>query len=423
METVGFATVALAILIFGLVSGRLQRTIVTAPMVFVALGLLTGAWGLGVIHLSIESGLLPILGELTLILILFTDASRIDLKLLRLEHDIPVRLLVAGLPLTILLGLGIAVVLFGKLEFWEAAVLAVMLAPTDAALGQAVVSSTRVPVRIRQALNVESGLNDGIVLPIILLFLSLASAEESAGNTGYWIRFTALQLVVGPVIGVVVGYAGGKLVARATKSGWMNDAFQRLSALGLALLAYAAAQLLGGNGFIAAFVAGLTVGNTSRAVCHCLFEFAEAEGQLLTLLVFMAFGAVIVPEAFRHLSWQAFLYAGMSLTVVRMIPTGLSLIGMRLKTESVLFLGWFGPRGLASILFSLLLLEEFNLNGGEEIITVVMLTVLVSVFAHGVTAVPWANWYAARAEEIKEGSETPEHVEVSEMPVRIRHRT
>ena len=421
MSTLAFVVVALAILGFGLVSGRVQRSFVTAPIVFVVFGFLVSQRVLGLVEFNVEERFIHLLAELTLVLVLFTDASRIDLRLLRREHDLPVRLLSIGLPLTIVAGTLLAVVVLGGLSFWEAALVAVILAPTDAALGQAVVSNKRVPVRIRQALNVESGLNDGIALPLVLIFLSFASIAAETHSVHYWARFVALQVVLGPIVGIAVGYLGGRLISRASRSGWMNHAFQDLGALGLSLLAFAGAELVGGNGFIAAFAAGLTIGNLSRPICECLYEFAEAEGQLLTLVVFMVFGAVMVPRILDHASSSVVLYGVLSLTVIRMLPAALSLVGAKLRWRTTLFLGWFGPRGIASILFALLVVEEACLPAGEEIITIVMTTVLLSVFAHGVTAYPGAVWYARRVEAAGPDECKAEMVEVTEMPVRIRH--
>jgi len=420
MDTFTFAVVALFILTFGLVSGRIQKTIISPPMVFVLFGLLVSKRVLGLIETSAENAFIQTLAELTLVLVLFTDASRIDLRLLRREHDLPIRLLSIGLPLTIISGALLAALIFDVLTFWEAFVLGVILAPTDAALGQAVVSLPKVPVRIRQALNVESGLNDGIALPFLLLFLSLAGAAEQTQPAIYWARFSLLQLVLGPVVGIVVGYLGGKLVVRGTRSGWITHSFQGLSVLGLSVFAFALAELVGGNGFIAAFAAGLILGNTSRSICTYLFEFGEAEGQLLTLLTLMVYGAVMVLPALDHINALVVFYGILSLTVVRMLPVAISLIGVHLQWNSVLFLGWFGPRGIASILYGLLLLEKVNISGREEIFSITITTVLMSVFIHGLTALPGANGYAARAEKMKEEPDRPELVPVTEMPVRLK---
>jgi NhaP-type Na+/H+ or K+/H+ antiporter len=414
------AAVAAAILAFGAISRRAERTIVTPPMFFVALGFALGEHGLGWFDFSVRSGVIHGLAELTLVLVLFTDAARIDVSCLRREGNLPARLLGIGMPLTILAGSAAALFLLPEFGVFEALLLAAILAPTDAALGQAVVSSPLVPVRIRQSLNVESGLNDGIALPVVLVFASIAGAIEGGGDTSYWIRFAVLQVVLGPVVGAAVGVLGGRLVERATRAGWINDAFERLSVLGLAGLAFAGAELVGGNGFIAAFVAGLALGNTARRVCDCLYAFGEAEGQLLTLLVFLIFGGAMLPEALPHADGRALVYAALSLTVVRMLPVALSLLGAGLRPASLAFLSWFGPRGLASILFALVVVEPGRIAIGPYLAAVVVLTVFLSTFLHGITAYPLARRYGALVAGAPERAKA-ERQSVSEHPVRVRH--
>jgi NhaP-type Na+/H+ or K+/H+ antiporter len=425
MSLASFAVIALGILCFGLVSGRLQRSFLTPPMVFVLFGLLLGEKALGLLTVDFENSIVHALAEITLVLVLFTDAARIDVRACYREHNLAARLLLFGIPLTVLLGTLVAVGLFDRLSLVEAAVLAVILAPTDAALGQAVVSNPRVPARVRQTLNIESGLNDGIMLPVLLILMA-AGGEAGNGETyGHWIRFAALQILLGPLAGAFVGYAGGRLIVRGAKSGWMTHTFQDLSALGLSVFAYAGAELIGGNGFIAAFFAGLTLGNTSRGICTCLYEFAEAEGQLLNLLIFLVFGSAVVPALLAGLNWQVVLYALFSLTVVRMLPVALSMTRARLMWDTTVFLAWFGPRGLASILFVLLMLEETALPLKEEISLIAFTTVAASVFLHGVTSHAGASWYSSRMEAMKtggEGGETEEHRSVTEMPVRIPYK-
>ena len=416
MEPEVLVSIAAALIAFGVVSRRMERWVVSPPMVFVLLGLALGALG----WLGLERAFIDGLAELALALLLFTDAVRIDLTCLRREESLPVRLLGIGLPLTIVAGAIAAWMVFPILGFWEILLIAAILAPTDAALGQAAVSSPLVPVRVRQSLNVESGLNDGIALPFVLVAASLAGATQEGGDLGYWLRFAGLQLLMGPLVGVVVGYLGGQAVEKSTRSGWMNAPFQRLSVIGLAGLAFAGAELVGGNGFIAAFVAGLTLGNTTRAICQCLYEFGEAEGQLLTLLVFLFFGGVMIPDAFPHWDARVWLYALLSLTVVRMAPVALALVGAGLRPATVVFIGWFGPRGLASILYTMIVVEDGLLATGEFLESIVMLTVCVSTFAHGVTAYPFARRYGRLFAEKREDA-AAEHRPASELPVRIRH--
>lgn len=418
-----FAIAAAFTLAFALISGRLEKSIITAPMAFVAFGLLLSPQIFNLLEINMESELVQIIAELTLVLVLFTDAARIDLKRLKRQHDIPVRLLSIGLPLSIILGTILGVVLLSdEINFWEAAGIATILAPTDAALGQAVVSSPQVPARIRQALNVESGLNDGICLPILLIFLSLAADFENITTVNIWIDFTAKQVIFGPIAGIAIGYIGGWLITESTRKEWITENFQDISALGLSLLAYSLAELIGGNGFIAAFCAGLTLGNTAPAICPCLYEFGEAEGQLLTLITFTIYGSAMVLPVLHEVNWQIVLYAILSLTAVRMLSVAVSTIGMKLKLKTILFLGWFGPRGIASLLYALLVLERSRIMGREAIFATAMITVLISVFAHGLTAFPGANWYAKHMENCKQQPDVGEHMPVSEMPVRLPWR-
>jgi sodium/hydrogen antiporter len=318
------------------------------------------------------------------------------------------------MPLTIALGTVVAALMLTDLTFWEAAIVGTVLAPTDAALGQAVVSNPRVPVRVRQALNVEAGLNDGLSVPFLALFLSLAVAQEELQPASYWIRFALEQIGFGALVGVGVGLVGGWLVSRASRRGWITDSFQRLALLALALIAWALADQIGGNGFIAAFVGGLAVGPTVEHVGERLIRFTEAEGQLLNLGVFFIFGVLVI-GLIQPSSWEVALYALLSLTVIRMFPVALSLLGTHLRGVSVLFMGWFGPRGLASIVLGLIVVAEApTLAGREQVELVVALTVLLSVLLHGVTAALLSAAYARRVEGMAAGvTEKREAVEVS----------
>jgi NhaP-type Na+/H+ or K+/H+ antiporter len=321
------------------------------------------------------------------------------------------------MPLTIALGTVLAALLLTDLTFWEAAIVGTVLAPTDAALGQAVVNNRRVPNRIRQALNVEAGLNDGLSVPFLALFLTLAVAEEELESASYRIGFALEQVGFGVLIGVGVGLVGGWLVSRASQSGWMTDSFQRLALLALALISWALADQIGGNGFIAAFVGGLAVGPTVEHVGERLIRFTEAEGQLLNLSVFFIFGVLVV-GLIQPPSWEVALYALLSLTVIRMLPVGISLIRTRLRSISVLFMGWFGPRGLASIVLGLIVVAEApTLAGREQVEQVVALTVLLSVLLHGVTAAPLSAAYARRIEGM--AADVTEKREAVEVPARM----
>lgn len=419
MITTTFAVIAVFVVAFGLISKWLEKTVLTPPIIFVSFGLLLSPQLLGLITIEAKTSIIQILAELTLILILFIDASRINFKLLRQQYNLPLRLLAIGFPITIILGTILGLIIFsGELNLWEVAVLATILAPTDAALAQAVVSSPRVPVCIRQAINVESGLNDGIGLPFLLIFLSLAGISESSQNTIFWLTFILEQILLGPVIGVAIGYLGGWLISFSSSKQLMNESFENLSVLALPLIAYSLAEIIGGNGFIASFCAGLIVGNTAKFLCNYIHNFGDAEGQLLILLTFMSYGETMVFPALSQVNWQLILYAITSLMVTRMAGVSISLIGTRLKTETVCFLGWFGPRGVASIIYGLLLLEEAKVAGKELIFSTMVVTVLMSTFAHGLTSIPFTKWYAKAFESLETESDVPELVSVPEMRVR-----
>lgn len=416
MDAQAFAVVAVGIVLFALASRRLEDSVLTPPMAFAGFGLLIGSGGLGLADLDFGHEVVHGLAEVTLILVLFSDAARIDLRRVRRDHDLPLRMLGIGLPLIVLSGAAVAWLLPLGLTLWEAALLAAILAPTDAALGQSVVTSKLVPARIRQALNIESGLNDGIALPVVLLLATLASASEAAEGADHWLVFGAMQIGLGPIAGIVVGFLGARLVGNASDKGWMSESFEGAAVLAIAILAFAGAELLGGNGFIAAFVGGMVFGNTVRRGGSFVFAFAEAEGQILTLIAFLLFGASILPEAAGHLTWAVALYAVLSLTLIRGLPIVLSLLGTGLPAPTVGFLAWFGPRGLASILFALFVLEDNGVLARDVILTVTIVTVSLSILLHGVSAAPAAKWYARHCADIEDA---PENRPVSEL--RTRH--
>jgi NhaP-type Na+/H+ or K+/H+ antiporter len=385
---------ALLAYVFGLFSKLAERSPITGPMVFVGVGILAGPLGFDWVKVSINAELVRVMAEITLVLILFVDASLIDLPALIQARGIPLRLLLIGLPLTMLLGILLAWALLPGLSIWLLALLALILSPTDAALGQAVVKSEVVPERIRQAINVESGLNDGIALPPILLCIAVLAGDPARQlGSGFWSDFLFSQLLYGPLMGAAVGWVGGFLVDRASRAGWMNDTFQRLISASLAMLAYAAAEMIHGNGFIAAYFGGLLLGVRSHAVRERVQEFGEAEGQQLALYIFLLFGLVLVPAALPHWDSRAWIYAVLSLTVIRMLPVALSLIGSGLDRPAVGFIGWFGPRGIASILYLLIVVGKLGTQKLEYLLAVIVLTVMLSVLAHGVTAVPLAGAY------------------------------
>ena len=386
------ALIAAFVVAYGLISARVRRSVLTGPMVFVAFGLLIGEEGLDIIAIPLDDAGIELLAELTLGLLLFSDAVRIDVARLRREYARPARMLGLGLPLAIGLGTMVAAALF-DVPWAVAALVASILAPTDAALGQAVVTNPTVPVRVRQSLNVESGLNDGLALPAVTVFIALAAGEDGLGGAASWVAYAGQQIGFGILVGAATGCVGGLAVAAASRREWMEGTFRQLSVLGIALFAFAAATAVDGNGFLATFSAGLAFGLIARETCPHVEDFTEDLAQLLAMASFIVFGAILMGPSLGELDWRMGLYAVLSLVLVRPLAIALSLIGTGLQWQTVGFFGWFGPRGLASILFSLTALAEAGDADLSTMTIVVSWTVLLSVVAHGLTATAGAEWY------------------------------
>jgi NhaP-type Na+/H+ or K+/H+ antiporter len=388
----------LAVFFFSLVSRRLDRTPLTAPIFFTAAGALM------MLLAPSGSAMLPdratalMIAELGLVMTLFTDAARIERRTLQGNRNLPVRLLSTGMLLTIALGAAAAMVCFTGLTWWEAGIIAAILAPTDAGLGQIIVTSPHVPARIRQALNVEAGLNDGLAVPFLMLFIAFAAATSGSESAhSVLVRFIVEQLGIGTAIGLGLGLAGGWVLGLAQRRQWMSATFAQFGVVALPLLCMIASEETGASMFIAAFVAGLAAQVGFPQVGRHSVEFTEDWGQLVNFFVFFLFGLIVAREV-SAFSPAVLLYAVLSLTLVRMLPVALALAGAGLSRATVLFIGWFGPRGLASIVLGLVYLEQETTLAGESTIRhAVMATVLLSIVAHGLSAAPGIAWYARRA--------------------------
>jgi NhaP-type Na+/H+ or K+/H+ antiporter len=410
------ATLAALIFVYSLLSHRLERTVVTGPMILTAAGIVM--YLVSPEQLSEPFQVKPILRlmEIALAIVLFTDGTRIRVADLIGSAQLPGRLLFIGMPLIILAGTVVAVLLFTKLSIWEAAIVGAILAPTDASLGHAVMSSALVPQRVRQALNVEAGLNDGLAVPFLMLFIALARVDQPLTDRS-WIVYLLQQVGLGILYGTLFGLIGGWLMGQASKRHWMSRSLQQLALLSIAVLAWAVIEVSPGNSFIGAFVVGLLIKRGYESAGAQMAEFSEVWGQLLNLFVFAVFGTLVGP-VLGKLGVLAAGYALLSLTLVRMLPVGLSLIGARLHRSTVLFMGWFGPRGLASIVLGLIYLkEEANLPGEDLISLIVMATVLLSVFAHGISAAPLIQVYAKQVTGLP--PDAPERQEAVHMPLRF----
>lgn len=388
------AIVALILLGVAAFSQRLTTSSLTPTMVFVVCGVLIGPEILNAVDFSIDDSGLRTLAEASLALVLFSDASRIQPMQLRREFGIPTRLLGLGLPLTIILGAVGAGLIFDQLSVGEAMILGVLLAPTDAALGHAVVSDRRVPVRVRQGLNVESGLNDGICVPLLFIAVAFADVESQITSERGSIQLLAEEIGYGVLGGVIAGALLALIASQAIRRGMIERHWRRVLPVAAAALAYGVASALDGSGFIAAFAAGMTfrvlLGHDPVEFC----ELTDELGDIFSGITFLIFGALLLAPAIGALDWQIALYAALSLTLIRMLPAAIAMVGSRARWPTVGFLGWFGPRGLASIVFAAIVIEQSELPNQELITTVVYLTVGLSVFAHGLSAAPLASRYS-----------------------------
>ncbi len=399
---VAATTILTIIILWSLVSGPLDRRGITSALFFSAAGFFVGTSALGLLDASLESSALGRVAEIALVLLLFSDATRLDVRSLRRELGWPVRLLLIGLPLTMLAGAGVGALVFPGIPLASTFLLATILAPTDAALGQKVVADPAVPARVRQALDVESGFNDGLAVPFFLVALEIANAELETGVTWAVASNMAAQIGWGLAAGLTAGILGGMLYGIADRREWISSDWRQIAPLGVALLAYTIALLLGGSGFIAAFAGGIAFGSVSGERSSLVNLFTEETGGLLAATTWIGFGALALTLAIPHISWQVILYAALSLTLVRMIPVTIAFAGRGVRRPTVAFIGWFGPRGLASLVFALLALER-GIPDGEVVLTTVVVTVALSVVVHGLTSVPliaaYRRWYEGRPAE------------------------
>ena len=391
----GLVAIALLVLAYAAVSRRLLGSVITPAMVFVAGGIVASADVLGWLDPTIGSDSVRWVAEATLTVVLFSDASRIDLAALRREYVVPLRLLAIGLPLTIVAGALAGVAVLGQLAFIEAVLLAIVLAPTDAALGQAVVTDPRIPSRIRQGLNVESGLNDGICVPLLLFAIAIAEVQEDAIGHGAAVHLLLEEVGYGIVGGVLAGLAAAVVIRLGVARRLVDPIWLQVVPVAGAGLAYGLAVWMGGSGFIAAFIGGAVFGGLRREVGGEVTLFLEETGGLLGAVTFVLFGAVMLVPVLDDLSGAVVLYALLSLTLIRMVPVALAMLGSGARPPTVAFVGWFGPRGLASIVFAVILVEDANLVHESVLLNTIFLTVALSVLLHGLTATPLAERYAA----------------------------
>jgi sodium/hydrogen antiporter len=393
------AILALFVFLYSITSGGLERTPINGAVVFIAFGLVFGPLGLDFLRLDVDAEGVRTLAELTLALILFIDAANADLGILKKFFEIPTRLLLFALPLIILLGFGVGVVIFEDLTLIEIAILATLLAPTDAALGKAVVTNQSVPQKIREGLNVESGLNDGICVPVLFVFLALAAGSSHGhdSTTEMALMLVAEEIGIGAIVGLGITAISSWIMLRCKKREWITEIWRQVAVPALAVACFACAQAIGGSGFIACFVGGMLFGWIAKDRKHDLLLAAEGTGETLALITWVVFGAAVITLYIDHFSIEIVIYSILSLTVIRMLPVFLVLGGLKLRADEKLFIGWFGPRGLASIVFAVIVLNH-NLPGGKTIVLTAVCTILLSVIGHGLSANPLV---AAMTKKIK----------------------
>ena len=386
--------IALITLIYGFFSKKLERLNISGPMIFLLFGILLSPLGFDLIKISLDSDAVKIVAEIALIIVLFTDSSSLRLKKFKTEWTISARLLFIGLPLTIVLSTYAATLFFPNEPLLYLLLMALILAPTDAALGKAVVTDRLVPEEIRSSINVESGLNDGIVFPLLITVILLITSHKEIGNDSSWIFYLFEQISLGFVIGGISGFIGAKSLTRAVNKLWIKDVYKNLSPVSLAILTYYIAEYFGGNGFIAAFVSGAFFGNFSTLIDSQRESFLESEGEILILISFLVFGLTFIPATIDFWDMKVIFYSFLSLTLFRMIPVALSLIGLGLSFSSKLFIGWFGPRGIASILYVMTVAHKIELvDINSTLFSVITLTILLSIILHGLSAKPLVNLY------------------------------
>ncbi|MEP5764665.1 MAG: cation:proton antiporter [Halieaceae bacterium] len=390
------ATLTVFAFIFAAIAGRVERSFVTGPMIFIIFGLLAGPVGLGFMDLDIKTVELRVLADLTLALVLFIDAANADLNILRSHSRIPRRMLLLGLPLCIALGTYVGTLVFPAVSLFELCLLATMLAATDAALGKGVVSNKAVPARVREGLNAESGLNDGLCVPVLFVFLALATgATHQDESTELALTLVAEELGIGVLVAAVLVTLGVAILRFCERRDWITTIWLQIPVVTLALACFATAQTLHGSGYIAAFTGGLLFGYLAKDKTHKLVLAGEGISELLAMLTWVVFGAAVMGQYWANMTWDVVLYSLLSLTVIRMLPVVIALTGSGEIFETKLFLAWFGPRGLASIVF-LIIVGASDLPAESVLIHTVVCTVTLCVIAHGLTANAWAQRLARR---------------------------
>jgi sodium/hydrogen antiporter len=374
------------VLCYAVVSGLVKRWYIAPALIFVAFGMALGPFGFGVIDAGTDTASFTILAQLALTVILFNQAAMLDLPSVVRRGHVTFRLLVIGIPLAIVLGTGVALLVMPVMPLWEAVCLAAIVAPTEVALIDALLEDRRIPERVRHALSVESGCYDGLALAAMLAALALAS-EQTDPDPGRWGWFAVRTEVVSLTVGLGIGVIGGLVIARSCQRGWMSDTWAQLATVALALVCFEVGERLHGSGFVTAFAGGLAYSMMMlRAGAQLPSQVTDAAGQLLELMVFAMFGSYAVIVGWRDADWRVVLFAVVALIVVRLVAVSAALVGTDLPARSRLFIGWFGPRGIGTLVLGLLMIERGEIQQSAMITQAVVVTVTVSLVVHSLTA-------------------------------------
>ncbi len=387
---------AQALLLFGgllavvaALSGVMKGTVLSASVLSVTLGIVLAATG--VVHVDANDEAIVELIELALVLTLFSDGMFVERELLSRHWSPVARALAVAMPITLALLALAAKLLFPELSWAEAFLLGSVLSATDPVVTSAVVSSRLVPESVRHTLNLESGLNDGLALPFVLFFLVLAG---SGGDAGTEAAKLVGQAAVGAAIGVALGTLGGRLHPRLPGGG-LTSRYEGIYAIGFALFAFGLAEVTWANGLIAAFVCGIAMAASERQVPEGFVEFAESSSAILQVITFFVFGALIVATGFHHSVPPLILFVAFALLIARPVAVMLSFLRTGIPRSEKLFMAWFGPKGVASMLFALLVLKS-PVDEGGLIFDIASIVIATSIVVHGLTDTVGAKWMARR---------------------------
>jgi sodium/hydrogen antiporter len=389
--------IAGVLVVSALAAGLVERAPLSFPMLFLGLGFLIGDRGLQLISIGLDTSVLQVVAVVALALVLFLDAINLELTELRRDWLVPVLVLGPATLLVIGLLAGLGTLLL-DLPVVLALLLGTILASTDPVVLRDVLRDRRIPRSVRRTLSVEAGTNDVVVLPILLVLIAIAHAD--LGGVTDWLVFVGQLFVLAPAAGFAVGAAGSWVMGRVDQRFQIRREYQSLYGIGLVLGAFVAGEAVGGDGFLAAFAAGLAVTVVNQTLCDCFLDFGQVIAEMTMLLAFVLFGAVLSTLVGSVPLPATLALAVLAIFVVRPVAVLLVLwLGRAgLSRYARQFIAWFGPRGLNSLLFALLVVEQ-GVAGGEGLFAVIGVVVLVSVVAHGITTTPFSIWYARKASQ------------------------